>query len=341
MTLSKIKKIGAVAAFILGATSHIASAATERPDDGLILKYQEAFKGKTVAFVPVTMGWDLTQGWMAAVERDAERLGYALTIRDSNYSVDAGAQAISQLINEKPDILIVQNADMQAYTKLIRRAMQNGIKVIQMNMKTPVNSDAFIGGDWYGVGAETAREAVRFCGEGTSGKVAVIQGPVTAPPNQLGVAGVESVFADHPEVKLVANQAADWDASKAHSIASTIIKQHGDLCAFIGLWDNMDVGIAAAIREAGKTDQIKLVSTGGGSRDLGCTNIENGAFSSYVKVDTRDQAKMLASTVQMLLQTQSEPGTQPFGIYTENQILTPDTVTPTSCWTVDQIKTGN
>lgn len=341
MKLSILKKTASVAAVMLGVLGQVAPASAERPDDGLILKYQKAFEGKTVAFVPVTMGWDLTQGWMAAVQRDADRLGYKLTIRDSNYSVDAGAQAISQLINEKPDIIIVQNADMQAYVKLIQRAMDAGINVIQMNMKTPVNSDAFVGGDWYGVGVETAKEAARLCGAGTSGKIAVIQGPVTAPPNQLGVAGVKDTLADYPDVKLVATQAADWDASKAHSIASTIIKQHDDLCGFIGLWDNMDVGIAAAIREAGKQGKIKLISTGGGNKELGCTNVESGAFSSYVKVDTREQAKVLASTIQVLLQTKPKPGSQPFGIYTENQILTPDTVTPTSCWTVDQIKSGN
>jgi len=338
MTLSKLTKLTGALAIAVGIAG---SAAAERPNDGLILDYQKSFEGKTVAFVPVTMGWDLTQGWMAAVQRDADRLGYELTIRDPNWSGDAGAQAIAQLINEKPDVMIVQNADMQAYAKLIRRAMKEGINVIQMNMKTPVNTDAFIGGDWYGVGVSTAHEAARLCGEGTSRKVAVIQGPVTAPPNQLGVAGVNDAMAEHPEINVVANQAADWDASKAHSIASTIIKQHDDLCAFIGLWDNMDVGIAAAIREAGKKEQIKLVSTGGGNRELGCTNIKDGSFSSYVKVDTRDQANLLAATVQMLLQVQPEAGTQPFGLYTENKILTPDTVTEASCWSVEQIKAGN
>lgn len=341
MKLSLLKKVAGVAALMLGATGLVAPAMAERPDDGMILKYQNAFEGKTVAFVPVTMGWDLTQGWMAAVQRDADRLGYELTIRDSNYSVDAGAQAISQLINEQPEIMIIQNADTRAYVKLIQRAMGAGINVIQMNMKTPINSDAFVGGDWYGVGVETAKEAARLCGDGTSGKIALIQGPVTAPPNVLGVAGVEDTLVDFPNTELVAVQAADWDASKAHSISSTIIKQHDDLCAFIGLWDNMDVGIAAAIRESGKQEQIKLVSTGGGNKDLGCTNIESGAFSSYIKVDTREQAKVLASTIQVLLQTQPEPGTVPFAVYTENQILTPETVAPTSCWTVDQIKAGN
>ncbi|MAY88430.1 MAG: ABC transporter substrate-binding protein [Pseudooceanicola sp.] len=327
-----------VAVAMIG-TAGIAHA--ERPDDGLVFKYQEAVKGKTVAFVPISMGFDLTQGWVAAVQREADALGYELIIRDPNWSVDAGAQALEQLIGEQPDILIFHNNDTQAYTKLVQRAMSAGINVIQMNLKTPVNADAFVGGDWYQVGADVAKETVKLCGEGTSGKVALVRGPVTSPASQLGVVGIEDVLADHPEIELVANQAADWDASKAHAIASTIIKQHDDLCAFMGLWDNMDVGTAAAVREAGKQGQIKVVTEGGGNQESGCNNIENGAFTSYIKVDTRSQAHQLANVISILLQQSPEPGSMPIGLYTANQVITADTLTPSSCWTLDQIKAGN
>lgn len=330
------------AAATLGLTCAFAGpAAAERPDDGLFEGYRSAFEGKRVALVPISTGYDLTQGWIAALQRDADRLGYELQIRDPNWNIDAGAQALEQFIAEEPDVLIFQNNDMNAYARLVQRAMQAGIKVIQMNLKTPVNSDAFIGGDWYQVGVDVAEEGARLCGEGTSGKVAVIQGPVTSPPSLLGVAGIEDTLATHDNITIVANQAADWDASKAHSVASTIIKQHQDLCAFIGLWDNMDIGAAAAVREAGMQDEIKVITEGGGNQASGCDNIANGMFSSYVKVDTRDQAKQLATTVQLLLQSDAEAGSQPFGLYTENQLITPDTLTDRSCWTVEQIEAGN
>ena len=164
---------------------------------------------------------------------------------------------------------------------------------------------------------------------------------MTSPASQLGVVGIEDVLAEHPEIELVANQAADWDASKAYAIASTILKQHEDLCAFMGLWDNMDVGTAAAVREAGKQGEVKVITEGGGNQESGCANIENGAFTAYIKVDTRSQAVQLANVIKILLQQSPEPGAMPFGIYTENQVLTADTLSPTSCWTVDQIKAGN
>ena len=99
--------------------------------------------------MPISMGFDLTQGWYAAMKRQADELGYEIIVRDPNWNIDAGAQALSQLIDEKPDILIFHAVDMQAYNKLIKKAVDAGINVIQMNLKSPNNGDAYVGGDWY------------------------------------------------------------------------------------------------------------------------------------------------------------------------------------------------
>jgi ribose transport system substrate-binding protein len=341
MKSTTLKTVCIAAALSVGLATSAPGVSAAGFDDGLAPKYYEAFKGKTVAFVPISMGFDIPQGWMAAVQRDADRLGYKLIIRDPNWSVDAGAQAIEQLIVEKPDILIFHNNDMQAYAKLVTRAMGEGINVIQMNLKTPVNADAFIGGDWYQLGKLQLDAAAKMCGSGTSGKIAIIQGPPTSPPSQIGLAGISDELTKHKELTVVSTQAADWDASKAHAIASTVLKQHPDLCAIIGFWDNQDIGAAAAIREAGLTGKVQIITSGGGNVESGCKNIQNGAFSVYALSDTRDQAHQLANVIQELLQTKPKPGSAPFGIYTEIKLLTKDNLTPSSCWSVDQIKAGN
>lgn len=111
MQFTKLNKILGMAAF-MAATIGLQNAFAERPNDGLFQLYDQSFKEKTVAFVPISAGYDLTQGWIAALQRDADRLGYKLIIRDPNWNIDAGAQALEQFINEKPDILIFQNNDM-------------------------------------------------------------------------------------------------------------------------------------------------------------------------------------------------------------------------------------
>ncbi len=167
-------------------------------DDGLSVNYYQKLKGKKVAFVPITMGFDLTQGWYAAMKRQADELGYEIIVRDPNWSIDAGAQALSQLINEKPDILIFHAIDMQAYNKLIKKAVDAGINVIQINLKSPNNGDAYVGGDWYQSSALEADELIRLCStdKGKNGKVAIIQGVPTGPANQIGQMAIQDKLKD-------------------------------------------------------------------------------------------------------------------------------------------------
>ena len=40
-----------------------AAVSAEEYNDGLSTAYYQKLKGKKVAFVPITMGFDLTQGW--------------------------------------------------------------------------------------------------------------------------------------------------------------------------------------------------------------------------------------------------------------------------------------
>ena len=113
---------GLGAALCLSATVHAQGTESGIQDparDG----YYKAFKGKRVVFVPLFMGLDLTEGWSAVVAKDAAANGYKFEIRNSNWNTAAGARTITSLISEKPDVIMVQNPDVQPYAKL----MQEGV----------------------------------------------------------------------------------------------------------------------------------------------------------------------------------------------------------------------
>ena len=313
----------------------------EQPDDGLVNESAAAMKGKKVAFVPIAMGFDLTEAWAAGLKHDAETFGYNLTIRDPNWSVDAGAQAFSQLISEQPDVIVVHPPEIQAYTRLIQQANAQGIPVVTMNLKADANGDVFIGANWYDIAVKQTEAIVKACGAGSgkSGKIAVMQGVLTNPTSQYGIQAIEATLKQHPEVQIVSNQAADWDASKAHAIAVTVLKANPDLCGFIGMWDNMDVGIAAAIKEAGKTGQVALVSSGGGNQASACDNVANGNFSTYISYDAKGQARDLMMTVRSILQNKpAEPGAKAYALYTPLKTITKDSNYPGACWNLDDVK---
>lgn len=156
-----------------------------------------ALKGKTVAFVPTSLGYDLTDGWNTMVSRQLEPLGVKWIVRDPKWSTDAGALAISSLIAEKPDVLLVQNPDIESYARLLQQAESAGIPVIQVNMRSSVTTSAFVGANWIDIGEAMAREVGDRCGQGTgkSGKVSIVQGVLTAAASTYIMRGVQKVLA--------------------------------------------------------------------------------------------------------------------------------------------------
>lgn len=298
--------------------------------------YYEFYKGKTIAFVPAAMGFDLTEGWAKMMKREADKLGMNFVIRDPNWSTDAGAQAITALIAEKPDVLVVHNPDVQSYARLLRKAEQAGIKVLQVNMKSSYPTDAYVGADWQGIGAEQAEAAVALCGEGTSKKIQIVQGVLTAAASAYTMKGVETVLSQHPEIEVVSNQAADWDATKARNVTATVLQQHPDLCASIGFWDVMDTGTAAALKEADKVD-VHLITSGGGAQ-MACDNVSTGLFDVVVSYDVPAQGNDLNTMIRTLLQDEHKAGETKVTLYSPTKTITKETMHGGSCWNLDLLE---
>ncbi|MGE3306892.1 MAG: sugar ABC transporter substrate-binding protein [Rhizobiaceae bacterium] len=297
----------------------------------------DALKGKKVVFVPMSMSFDLPEGWAAVMKKEADRLGYTLDIRDANWSTDTGTRAITQVITEKPDILVVQNFDVASYGRLLKRAVDEGIKVVQVNMKSSYQTDAFVGADWYGIGQYAAQRMVEKCGKSTgkSGKIALIQGPATAAASVYQLNAISETLKDSTEVEIVSSQTGDWDQSKARGIAQTVIQQNPDLCGIIGFWDAMDAGTGAAIAESGK--DVYLITSGGGNKTA-CQGVDNGTFDEVISYDVPGQGRDLNNTIKVLLQSPLAAGEQKFALYTPNKIISKETMATDSCWDLDLLK---
>jgi len=327
MRLIKTVLLAAAAAVSAG------TALAQGIDDPTRDPYYSSFEGKTVAYVPVAMGFDLTEGWAAGLRQALGPLGVKFEIRDPNWSTDAGAQAITSLITEKPDVIVVHNPDVQSYARLLKKAQDAGIYVVQVNMRSTYSTDAFVGADYVGMGEQIAHRLIDVCGpkNGGNGKIAITQGVLTAAASVYQMQGINNVLKDHPEMKVVSNQAADWDATKAKNIAATVLQQHPDLCAITGFWDVMDVGTAAAIKESGK--KVYLLSQGGGNQSA-CDGLANGTYSEVVVYNVPGQARDMADMIKQLLQLKQKPGSMKTTLFTPLEFLTKDNMKPGSCWSL-------
>ena len=94
--------------------------------------------------------------------------------RDPNWSVEAGAQAITEAISSdpKPNVLVVHAPDLNSYSKLFKKAQEAGIYVVLIDNPANFAADAFIGSDWDRLGQLEAEAASRRCGDNSSSRSA-------------------------------------------------------------------------------------------------------------------------------------------------------------------------
>ncbi len=296
-------------------------------------EYDKAVKGKTIAFLPIALGVPLQDEWGRVIQGEAAWRGMKYVVRDPNNNPSAMLQALTALVNDKPDVLIVQNPSVTLLMKELKRAEEQGTHVIQMNMSSNYKSDAFVGADWVEVGRMIAEDVVKQCGTGSgkSGKVQIVQGELTAAASVDQIAGIMQVLNKDKAIKVVSNQAANWDANNALNITATVIQQHPDLCASIGFWGIMESGAAQAIRNAGKIDQVKVYASGEGSQ-LDCDQVMQGNFYKFLSYKATEQGHDAMTAAIMVLESGDKAGAKHREIYTQPVWLDKSNATGANCF---------
>lgn len=309
-------------------------------DDPGPAAYQAATKGKRVALIPLAMGFDLAQGWSAILKREVEAFGGTFETRDPNWSVEAGAQAITELISsdQKPDVLVVMAFDLNSYTKLLKKAQKEGIYVILIDNPANFKADAYVGGDWTRLGEMEAEAVIKGCGEKSSKKIGLVQGDQVNATSLYQYAGIMKVLDQHKDFQVVAKPDSNWDATTSRNVTATMLQQNPDICGIIDFWDGDASGAAAAIRDAGKQDQVYLVTTGGGEENATCANIQNGNFDAVVSTELYNESEAMVATIKYLLQSGQPPGTASPYIYSLMSTVTKENLNPRSCWSLKTLQ---
>ncbi len=311
-------------------------------DDPGPAAYSQALSGKRVALVPMAMGFDLAQGWAAYLKREVEGWGGAFETRDPNWSIEAGAQAITDLINsdQHPDVLVVHSPDLNSYSKLLKKAQAKGIYVILIDNPANFPADAFIGSDWDRLGQLEAEAAVKACGDSSSKQIGLVQGDQVNSSSLYQYAGIMKVLAKHPDYKVVAKPDSNWDATTARNVTATMLQQNPDVCAIIDFWDGDATGTSASIRDAGKQGKIALVTTGGGEKTADCDKLESGEYTAVVTTELHKQSGDMNALIKFLLQSGQPAGTSKSYIYTLERAYTKADIKPDTCWDVKALQAG-
>ena len=208
-------------------------------------------------------------GWLKALSDNAKakakELGIDMSVNDSATTSAEQADQIETLIQEKPDVLVVLPAEGEPLTPVAQKAMDQGIQVINIDREFS-NAAAYhtlIAGDNYGIGVQAGNY---FADQlQCKGNVVEIQGIAGISVTEQRSQG----FADQIKkrcndgIKIVAQQPADFAPDKGLTVMENILQKNKDIQAVYTHDDDMGEGVASAIENAGRQDEMWMTGAGG------------------------------------------------------------------------------
>lgn len=215
----------------------------------------------TIAFVPKGTTIDYFQYAAEGAREAARDLGIDVLYRGSR-TADADEQiaAVEQLIAEKVDAIAISANDPRKLVPVLQRAKAQGIQVMTWDADTAPEGRAFFVNmvEPEVLGRHLLDTLAQEVGE--KGKYAIMTGSLSASNMNEWMKWIQTQQSEYyPDLELVATVATDDDQEKAYGIAKQLLRDYPDLNGIIG---NSSVGppaAAQAVKEAGKSGQVKVV----------------------------------------------------------------------------------
>lgn len=225
-----------------------------------------------------------------SIEDQAKSLGVKLIERNANADVNAQNSQIEDMIAQGAQVLIVapENSDGLAPALAQAKAKKIPVLTIDRTVSGTACSDfiAFIGSDFEGQ-AKIAADDLGTAMNGT-GNVAVLEGTSGNNVAQDRTKGfTEELAAKYPNMKVVADQTANFDETTGQKIMEQMLQSHPEINAVYTENDEMAFGAIQAIKAAGKTPgkDIKIVSIDGTEEAV--RDVVSGALVSDIETNPR------------------------------------------------------
>jgi ribose transport system substrate-binding protein len=178
--------------------------------------------------------------------------------------IEGQIRIVEDLTMKKVDLLAVSVNDPKALIPSLKEAQAAGIPVIILDAITPypgIEVLALIGSNNED-GGEIVGQNVLELFKGKA-KMAILEGVPGQYANEMRLKGFRKVVKDHPGIKVVASQPANWQRELAMTTMENMLQANPDIELVWGVNDGMALGALKAIKDAGALDRIKILGYNG------------------------------------------------------------------------------
>ena len=109
-----------------------------------------------------------------------------------------------------------------------------------------------------------------------------------------------------------------------------MLQQHPDLCAILDMWDGQAIGTGAAVKQAGLSDSITVITSGGGAART-CDLIRDDTFDIVVNYDAPGMGRDDWSSIMIVMQN-GGCGKLKTQVLSPTYVMTKENVDEASCW---------
>ncbi|WP_136796577.1 substrate-binding domain-containing protein [Desulfosediminicola ganghwensis] len=168
---------------------------------------------------------------------------------------------LEKAARSRPSGIAVDPVDAVGHMTAINRIRDQGIPMVLFDSPSPDASMTSIGNDFAQQGIIAAERLVKLLGG--AGKVALMQGYPTAPNHKERYEAQMAVLRKHPRITVLDGGTDNDDIETARQQASTVLEAHPDLSGYLCCDASGSIGIATAIKKAGRAGKVKVVSMDG------------------------------------------------------------------------------
>jgi len=207
---------------------------------------------------------EVNKGAQAQAEILSRELGVEVVV---DYRPPSVADVVEQnailekAASSRPSGIAVDPVDTVGHMTAINRIRDQGIPVVLFDSPSPDASMISVGNDFSQQGIIAAERLAKLIG--CAGKVAVMQGYPTAPNHKERYEAQLAVLGKYPDITVVDGGIDNDDIETARQQASAVLESHPDLSGYLCCDASGPIGIASAIKNAGRVGKVKVVSMDG------------------------------------------------------------------------------
>jgi inositol transport system substrate-binding protein len=218
--------------------------------------------------------------------------GVSLQFVDARADVNKQLQQVEDLIGNKVDALIVNPVDTAATAKITKAAEAAGIPLVYVNRRPdnlkdlPKNVVVVASND-----EEAGKMQMQYLADkmGGKGSIVILLGDLANNSTQNRTKGVKEVLAKYPDIKIDQEQSGTWLRQKGMDLTNDWITQGKQFNAVVSNNDEMAIGAAMALKQAGTKSGTVLIAGVDGTPD-GLNAITKGDMAVSVFQDAKGQA---------------------------------------------------